>query len=419
MNWRSKSEGLVPAIVLGFNHTALGIIRALGRKGVPVYAVDYTRRGVGIYSKYCQGVFHCPDFRSDDQGTMRRISSILKKLGRSVIFPSNDDSVHFLVKNYDAVKKNAYMSFSDPNITYSCLNKKKFYHIAQRHSVRVPLTHFPANQSELNSILNLIRYPCIIKPVLSKKFEHREGTKAKKVFSREELQDSFNYYSGKYSIMVQELVAGPDEDQYSVASYWRSGGEPVALFQARKCRSFPIEFGAGTLVESERNPECAKIARKFMKDIAFQGIAEIEFKRDKVSGQLKIIEVNPRAWGQISLAEKCGLNFAYYSYLDAIGRLDTHLDRISFTNGIKWFSLYRDIYAFADYRNAGLLTLEDYLHSLTGKIMIDEFAWDDPIPFVYYVIQGKSIRYRNVFKLSKIKPLIRAFIKNNSNICKG
>lgn len=413
MNWRNKPGGLIPALVIGFNHTALGIIRALGRKGVPVYAVDYTGGGVGAYSRYCRGKFHGPDFRIYEQEMIRQISSILNKLGRSVIFPSNDDSVHFLVKNYEAIKENAYMSFLDPGVTHACLDKKDFYQLATQHSLPLPATYFPSDRDELGKIMDLIKYPCIIKPVLSKEFEHKEGIKAKKLFSKKELQTAFNSYFGKYRVMVQELVAGPDEDQYSVASYWKIGGEPVGLFQARKCRSFPIEFGAGTLVESGYNPECATIACKFMKDIGFQGIAEIEFKRDKLSGQLKVIEINPRAWGQISLAEKCGLNFAYYNYLDAIGRLGPRLCINSFSNGIKWLSLYRDIYAFVDYRNAGLLTMGQYVRSLRGRIIIDEFAWDDPMPFFYYVVRGKSIRYRNLFKLNKVKQLLRTLIRDN------
>ena len=48
------------SVVLGLFDTGLAVIRALGRKGIPVYGFDYNPKQPGFKSRYCISEI-CPD----------------------------------------------------------------------------------------------------------------------------------------------------------------------------------------------------------------------------------------------------------------------------------------------------------------------------------------------------------------------
>jgi hypothetical protein len=46
------NEAQVPAVVLSLYYSGLGLVRSLGRQGIPVYAMDHAVTNIGLYSKY-------------------------------------------------------------------------------------------------------------------------------------------------------------------------------------------------------------------------------------------------------------------------------------------------------------------------------------------------------------------------------
>ena len=64
-----------PVVLLGcFRHSGIGILRSLGRLGIPVSVIDHDRFSVGFSSRYCRGRYiwdlararRRPNFRSRD-----------------------------------------------------------------------------------------------------------------------------------------------------------------------------------------------------------------------------------------------------------------------------------------------------------------------------------------------------------------
>ena len=46
----------------------------------------------------------------------------------------------------------------------------------------------------------------------------------------------------------------------------------------------------------------------------YQGIAEVELKKDSRDGKAKPIEINPRVWRYIGFCIRCGVNFPLLVY---------------------------------------------------------------------------------------------------------
>src|ERR671926_422824 len=81
-------------------------------------------------------------------------------------------------------------------------------------------------------------------------------------------------------IMVQELIPGGGAEQLSFAALCVRG-EPVATLVARRMRQWPMDFGrASTFVETIDAPDVERAARTVIEALHFDGLVEIEFKRD-------------------------------------------------------------------------------------------------------------------------------------------
>src|SRR5205823_461942 len=99
--------------------------------------------------------------------------------------------------------------------------------------------------------------------------------------------------------------------QFSFAALCRDG-RPLASVVARRTRQWPRDFGrASTYVETIDAPEVEEVARAVLAALRFAGLVEVEFKRDPRDGRLKLLDINPRAWGWHTLGARAGVDFAY------------------------------------------------------------------------------------------------------------
>jgi predicted ATP-grasp superfamily ATP-dependent carboligase len=56
-----------------------------------------------------------------------------------------------------------------------------------------------------------------------------------------------------------------------------------------------------------------------LKQLAYTGVSEIEYKLDEASGRYALIEINPRHWDQHGLGAAVGVNLSETMYADLCG----------------------------------------------------------------------------------------------------
>ena len=158
--------------------------------------------------------------------------------------------------------------------------------------------------------------------------------------------------------MVQEIVPGMGESQYSFAALCQDG-MPVASVVARRVRQFPMDFGRfSTFVETVDEPEVATQAERLLRHADYTGLIEIEFKRDRRDGQLKVLDANPRVWGWHTLTRREGPDFSYLLWRAARG------ERIRGPRarpGQRWMRMDVDLAVAAREILGGRLSLRQYL----------------------------------------------------------
>ncbi len=401
--YRESGSRYPPAVVTYMSYSGLGIVRSLGRQGIPVYALDPNPKQIGMNSRYCQSKI-CPSVESNENEHIEYLISLSKTLGeKPVLFPTGDNTVLCYAK-YENILEDFFLFTGPQHSTIEKLTTKDaLYRTAVEFNVPVPVTYIPNSLSEVREIATKISYPCIIKPVRSDSW-HRESIRKilggwGKVIVISKSSELLSFYSriAVYdpNVIISEVIPGDDSDLFYFVFYISKTHKVLGHFAGRKLRLNPIHFGSASFVESVYEEELERISIKFLKDIGYNGLGGMEFKLDSRDGKFKLIEFNTRFGLWDVLGTRCGVNLAYIAYCDTIGKRVS--SNLSYRTGIKWLSTSLDFNAFLDYRKEGSISLLGWLRSTLGKKQWAVFAWDDIIPFLTSITGFLSAKVRRVF----------------------
>ena len=172
--------------------------------------------------------------------------------------------------------------------------------------IPTPATHYPENLGQLAE-LDSATPPFAIKPAIKEHFFYATKAKAWRANSHAELRTLFQKASdlaGDGEIMVQELIPGGGTQQFSYCAFFRDG-EAVGKMVVRRTRQHPLEFGrASTYVETVDIPVLEELSERFLREIDYYGLVELEYKLDPRDSQYKLLDVNARTWGYHSLGAR-------------------------------------------------------------------------------------------------------------------
>jgi predicted ATP-grasp superfamily ATP-dependent carboligase len=370
------------AFILGkYATTGLGVSRCFGRLKIPVLWLDSNPKQIGFHSKYCTGIV-CPHQKNNEKDYVDFLLTLGERLShKGVFFPTGDIEVLVILKHRSKLEQYYHIPMADLKITEILLNKQKFYQTLEKQGISYPKTYFPNDISEIESISNEVRYPCIVKPVHSEYFRHVFNTKFFRIESRQELIQGYRKAISKnQEVMIQEIIPGDAKHMCGFNAYYNKNSEPNGVFMYRRIREWPPVSGNGVLIENVVIPELEQIISSFVKNINYYGIVDAEFKKDPRNGTFNLLEINPRCWMQISFPLKCGVNLPYIAYLDA---LDKDVEKYTPNQEqAKWLFIFQDIFSSWNSIVNGNLSLRKWIRSFKGKKEYAVFAWDDPAPFI-------------------------------------
>ena len=376
----------VGALITGGDFQALGVLRTLARKNIPIIMLDCDYC-IGKYSKYKKKFFKSPK-PSDAQLYVDFLIELAQKENihkdRWVIFPNSDEIVQVLSKYKSVLEEYYRVPTPGWEIIRNVYIKKNTYQLAEKNGIPIPVTYYPESVQDLEE-LNL-DYPAVIKPSIRDNFYNKVKIKAFRVNCKDELIKTFKYVCSiiePSEVLVQEFIPGGPHHLYSFCPFFKNG-QVFTCIMARRSRQHPMDFGhASTFAELVDIPELHKLAEKFLALINYYGIAEVEFMQDPRNGNFKLIEVNPRVWGWHSIAIASGVDLPYLLYQDMIGeKLDVRLP----LNHVKWIRLMTDVPTVLSEIIKGHLKVGDYLKSMKGKKEYAVFSLNDPLPFLAEII---------------------------------
>jgi len=375
------------AYVLGGSINSFGVIRALGRNNIPTIGVNNSRETISRFSRYAKFLL-APDPSTDVE---RYIEFLIEK-GKSsnipsVLLPTSDVTVLAISRFRDELKDYFCFVIPDTDLVEEITSKDGFSKIAQKYQIPVPKSYSINSSEEIQSIKSKIEFPVIIKPFYAHSWRTEQFRKKYgrfQVIKIEDFSELYSYYNllSEYDprIIVQEMIQGDDNCEYSLHTYTSNNREIMINFLAHKLRLDPIHFGSGAFVQTAHNQEIVSLGNTLLQESGYRGMSSFQFKWDSVRKKFFAIELNPRYSLWNFLEPSCGVNYPLINYLDSLGR--TFEIPPDYEDGVKWFSIERDLNAYFAYRREGSLKFWNWLKSYRGKKFCAEFSWDDPVPFL-------------------------------------
>jgi D-aspartate ligase len=378
-SWPAQSSK-IGALVVGGDFHGLAIVRSLGRRGIPVCVVD-NEHSIARFSRYTTHYVKVPGLR-EERETIDCLVTVAKRLGLRgwVLYATRDEHVVAFSRHLAELSEWFRVPTPDWGIVKWAWNKWNTYQLAEKIGLSIPKTFCPRTLDELAALD--LAFPVGVKPAVKEDFFYATKAKAWRANSREELT-SFFAQASKHSkgneVLIQEIIPGDGHRQYSSCLLFKNG-RALASMEARRWRQHPLEFGrAATYVESIEHPEVREMSVRFLREMNYYGLAEVEFKQDPRDGKFKLLDVNARTWGFHALGEATGVDFSYLLYRDQIGEPVRECHGFA---GVGWMRMITDF----PYSLLGLLsrdlTWTSYTESLRNLKIESVYSAEDPFPSV-------------------------------------
>jgi D-aspartate ligase len=369
-----EAEG---ALVVGSDYRALGVVRSLGRRGIPVWVVAHGDDKLAAASRYAARRLRLDRPLGSCAGLLLRLA-YEHRLEGWTIFPSSDESAAALARSHELLAERFRMTVPPWRVLRWAYDKRLMHGLADRLGITSPGTHRPRTRERVAALD--CAFPVALKPAVKPDFNKLTAAKAWRADDRAELLrlwDEAAELMDPAVLMVQELVPGGGETQLSYAAVCRDG-EVLASLTARRTRQFPMDFGrASTLVETIDEPAVEGPSRLLLERLRWTGLVEVEFKRDPCDGSCKLLDVNPRVWGWHTLGARAGVDFSYLAWLVARGE---PVPEARARAGVRWVRMSTDLPTSLKEIVGGRMSPAAYLRSLRRPREGAIFAWDDLLP---------------------------------------
>jgi predicted ATP-grasp superfamily ATP-dependent carboligase len=365
-------------VVIGGDYQGLGIVRSLGRHGVPVCVID-DERSIAKYSRYATHWVRSAELRGE-RATVDAVIATGRRLGLQgwVLYPTRDETVSAICRHRDELQESFRVPTPDWSSARWALDKRNTYRLAGELGIPAPRTWYPLSADELAAIDG--EPPFAVKPAIKERFFYATGRKAWRAETRDELARRYEEAAALVDpgqVMVQELIPGDGRTQFAYCAFFKEG-EAIGSMVVRRRRQHPPGFGrASTFVETVELPELEELSKRFLRAIDYYGLIELEFKLDERDGRPKLLDVNARTWGYHTIGSRAGVDFPYLLFADQLAQPVTACRA---SPGISWIRLVTDLPTAVIELVGRRLDLRAYIRSLRTSQVEAVFSRDDPLP---------------------------------------
>jgi len=370
--------------------TRLGlyVIRSLGRAGCRVTAVTSKVSGtvIGFSSRYAAERIRLPP---GDYG--ETLPSAVEELGpeHDLLMPISAFSITVVATARERIEPLLKLFIPELEAFKLASDKRSTTEAGRRSGVPIPETYRSPEPAEVVDWAEGLRdrLPLVVK------FSDEERAEAWAPSERYRIVRTPEELAREY-VRMHEIAAYPlvqeyvDGDGFGFFTVMDPGGEPVGTFCHRRLREYPISGGPSTLCESFHDPALVESGITLLKALEWRGVAMVEFKQNRSTGEYKLLEINPRFWGSLPLAMHCGIDFPLYQAQIAMGMEPT--PPVGYAVGKKMRFFFPDLLAVREEWRSGpkWKVFRRYLGELLDLSIKDGiFDLDDPRPLFTYLAE--------------------------------
>ena len=383
------------AVVVGGDYQGLGIVRSLGRRGVPVCIID-DEYSISRFSKYATHAVPVPSLR-DERQTVEAVLEAGRRLNLEgwVLYPTRDETVAAFARYRSRLAEFFRVPTSDWETMQWVWDKRNTYRLANELGIPTPKTWYPRGVEDTEQIRD--DPPFAVKPAIKEHFFYATKAKAWRANNRAELKELFlraEAQVGPGEVMIQDLIPGDGEQQFAYCAFFKEG-QAIGSMVVRRRRQHPPEFGrASTFVETIELAPLEELSERFLRAINYYGLVELEYKLDPRDGEYKLLDVNGRTWGYHTLGFGAGVDFPYMLFADQAGEA---VQRCRARSGVRWIRLITDLPTGVLEVLHGRQDWRTYFRSLTRFDIEAVFSIEDPLPGIAEVALLPYLSFRRGF----------------------
>lgn len=379
-----SSNKINGVIIIEGHVQGLSNTRALGVHNIPVWVVD-SKNCIAKRSKYCSRFLICPNYNSTEFIDFLIQTAEENQLKNWLLLPSNDHAVYNISKNRQTLQNHFKLIVPELEILKNIYDKSKLIEIAERIKIPIPKSYVI---SDLNTtVLNEIKFPVLTKGKNGLTFYKKIKKKVLVANDLNTLKSQLKIIQKVMpleNIFTQRLIKDNGNNKTISFTSFSVEGEIKTFWMGSKLREHPIRFGTATFVQSIYIEELISQSTLLLSELNYTGICEIEYIKDPIDDKYKLIEINPRTWLWVGLANACGINYAKIAH-DYVHQKKIVYPK-KYETGKFWYNPFTDcIFSFkAIIKNK--LSFKEYLKTVFKNKENALFVRGDLKPGLFYLI---------------------------------
>jgi len=303
----------------GEQRAALAAARSLGAAGYRCVVTSSTRESIAGASRFVAQTATVPDALTNPRDFAEAIIYLAVDQEAALVLPIGEASMLAILPARDRLAP-AVVPFPDLETFQAISDKQRLLKEASALGIAIPEQTVIAEREMVGSLdATALHYPIVIKPARS--VGEHGGARAKlgvaHAASAKELETKLAALpAAAFPVLLQQRVVGPGTGIFLLL--W--GGEQRAQFAHRRLCEKPPSGGVSVYRESIAiDEELRDRSRELLERFGWRGVAMVEYKRDLVTGQPYLMEVNGRFWGSLQLAIDAGVDFPLLLAASALG----------------------------------------------------------------------------------------------------
>ncbi len=359
-------------ILDGQQRNVLSCVRSLAKQGHVVDVGAHKKKALCFSSRFASGKWLYPD---PTKAPNDFVNSLMEQLDGHVydmVLPFIDATTRILVDIQKELRKYVPLLLPEKSSFDLAFDKAKTFRFAEKIGVPIPRTGYPSSLSDALNLAEAIQYPVVIKPRIS------SGSRGLKIVKNsKELSVYFPRIHDAYpNPILQEFI--PLKEAVGFVALYGNDRKLKAFCQHKRLHEYPLSGGPSTLRATIYDKRLYEYGSSILEALDWRGSAMVEFRIDARDNIPKLMEINPRLWGSISLHIAAGVNFPELIYKEIHGI--PYEPVISYPIGIKakWLLPGEILFFLANLRRRRVRL--DALKWWGDDVFLDILSKEDPLP---------------------------------------
>ncbi|MCR4288816.1 MAG: hypothetical protein NUV86_00950 [Candidatus Scalindua sp.] len=302
---------MVEKILVLENHRhTLTVLRSLANTGYdPIVGChDQIDKKFALSSRYTKEIWPHPGFNEEEKFTEALVCLLKKRSDIAYIFPVGEACLLLLARNYDKISRFCGIIMPNPIAIEICINKAMTCKLVRDMNIPLPETSIVRSFVDINTQIEKIGYPFILKPKIITLGASFYGKKCIICNTPDEYKKYFPKWPERYhDLILQRKVSGI---RYSCL-FTSFKGNIISYFEEKTLRTDAYD-GTGNAIDSvSSNPSKQRkdFSELLTRRLDYTGIGCIQFLVNEEDGSCYFMEFNPRLDANSALPYYCGVDF--------------------------------------------------------------------------------------------------------------